>query len=96
MNYYKNKTFKYLRNLNVSMGTITINVDNKTEEIFRKTVSEKLGTGKGKLGTAVTEALYNWVEINQEENIQKRQLEMMEKGFKLGRYKFDRDKIHKR
>ena len=43
------------------MGTITATVDDDVERNFRRTVSEKLGSGKGKIGKAITEAMKKWI-----------------------------------
>ena len=66
------------------MGTITINVDDKTETRFRKTVKDVAGTGKGKLGKALTEAMEQWVKLRSFDEISKRQVAILEKGFDLG------------
>ena len=66
------------------MGTITVNVDDKTEKRFRETVKEVIGTGKGKLGSAVNKALDQWVKMNSDKEIAKRQLALLERGFDLG------------
>ncbi len=78
------------------MGTITINVDDDLEKKFRKTVIEEEGEGKGKLGGAVSEALSVWLNNKRQERISKHQLELMEMGFVLGKFKFTRDELHER
>jgi hypothetical protein len=78
------------------MGTITINVEDNIEQQFRDTVKEQVGMGKGKLGGAVEEALNLWISKKSEEDIAKRQLALMTKGFNMGKYKFDRDELHER
>lgn len=78
------------------MGTITINVDDTTEHLFREVVIEEEGTGKGKLGIAVTEALKLWIEQKKQTEIAERQLTLMKNGFKLGKYKFNREELHER
>ncbi len=78
------------------MGTITINVSDDTEILFREVVKEEVGSTKGSLGTAVEEALGLWISQKREDEIAKRQLALMEKGFALGRYKFRREELHER
>jgi len=80
----------------IAMGTITINVDDGTEKIFRHTVEKELGKGKGKLGSAVAEALDLWVNKQKEEQIMGRELALLEKGFMLGKYTIDRDDLYER
>ncbi|HLD72187.1 MAG TPA: hypothetical protein VJA23_01240 [Candidatus Nanoarchaeia archaeon] len=78
------------------MATITINIDNQTETIFREAVKEELGTEKGKLGQAVNEALQLWINKKKQEEISQRQLTLLKTGFKLGKWKFNRDELHER
>lgn len=67
-----------------NMGTITVNVDDKTEKKFREAVKEKKGIGKGKLGSAISEAMNQWIKLNSDDEIAKRQIALMERGFDLG------------
>lgn len=79
------------------MGTITINVDNETESIFREAAKDEYGLGKGKLGRAVSEALELWIEEKKQVQIKKRQLELIKKGFNLGKRDFkSRDDLYDR
>jgi len=78
------------------MGTITINVDDNMEAKFREVVAEEKGVGKGKLGSAVEEALDLWIKNKEQKDIAQRQLELMKKGFHLGKYVFNRDDLHGR
>lgn len=78
------------------MGTITINIDDDTEQKFRNCVKETLDTGKGKLGQAVKEALALWIEEKEQKEIAKRQLALLEKGFHFGKYTFRRDELYDR
>lgn len=78
------------------MGTITINVSDDTEMLFREVVKEEVGSSKGSLGTAVEEALALWISEKKEQEIATRQLTLMEKGFTLGKYKFNREELHER
>lgn len=66
------------------MGTITVNVSDETEFMFRKTVKEKLGEGKGKLGSALTEAMKKWAEEKKQKEIADRALKIVRKGIYIG------------
>lgn len=78
------------------MGTITINVDDQTESLFREVVLEEEGSGKGRLGYAVTEALKLWINQRKQTEIANRQLALMKKGLKLGKFVFNREELHER
>lgn len=78
------------------MGTMTINVNDNIEERFRIVVAREKGLGKGRLGSAVEEALDSWIKNKEQEDVAKRQLELMKKGFRLGKYTFNRDDLHGR
>jgi len=79
------QTFKYQEDLNESMATITINVSDKVTRRFREMVKHQYGESKGVLGRAITEAMEHWIDELQQEEIATRQLQLSEKGFKLGR-----------
>ena len=79
------------------MGTITINIRDDVEESFRQTVKKEKGLGKGKLGEAVGEALQFWAEKNKSKMIGTELVQILEKGFAMGRIKFSsRDELHVR
>lgn len=79
------------------MGTITVNVSDETEQLFRETVKEEIGEGKGKLGAAVSEALQKWVDEKKQRDIAKRMIALMEKGFDMGRITIkSRDELYDR
>ncbi|MBI2147169.1 hypothetical protein HYU19_01680 [Candidatus Woesearchaeota archaeon] len=78
------------------MGTITISVDDEIEHRFRKSAKEEYGTGKGTLGKAVAEALDAWAKEKEQKEIAERQIALMNKGFSLGKWKFDRGALHER
>lgn len=78
------------------MGTITISVDDATEMEFREVVKEEIGEVKGSLGSAITEAMNLWIKDKQQTEIAERQLQLMEKGFRFGKYKFNREESHER
>ncbi len=80
------------------MGTITVNVTDETETLFRETVEEKLGTQKGVLGKALEEAMKKWAEEKRQDEISRRQLNLLKKGFHLGyaKQKIGRGELHDR
>ncbi len=78
------------------MGTITVNITNETETRFRDAVRDKIGTGKGKLGKAVEEAMNKWIEEEKTDYYVKEALQMMKKGlYKVGKdYTFKREEAY--
>ena len=80
-------------NLNVFMGTITINVDDEIETRFRELVKQEIGTGKGSLGSAVENAFELWVSQKEENTIAERELQLLRRGFRLGKYTFNREEL---
>ena len=78
------------------MKTITINVSEEVDREFRGLVDRELGVGKGKLGEAIEESLKLWIKLKKEEEISRRQLELLRRGFDFGEYEVDRDELHKR
>ncbi len=79
------------------MGTITINVNDEIERQFRKAVKETKGTGKGKLGEAVTEAINKWAEEKRQKEIAAELKALIEKGFDMGKLKIkSRDELYDR
>jgi len=91
------QTFKYQQNLNESMATITINIQNEVSEKFREIVKKERGEGKGIIGKAIEEAIQNWIKEKEENEIAQRQLELLKKGFKTGKLKkFNREELYDR
>ncbi len=78
------------------MGTITININNGIEQQFREVVKKEKGIGKGQLGSAVQEALQQWIDQKQQQDIVSRQLAFMKQQFNLGKYKFKREELYDR
>ena len=78
------------------MGTITISVNDATEMEFRDVVKQEIGETKGSLGSAITQAMDLWIKDKQQTEIAQRQLALMRKGFRFGKYKFDREELHER
>lgn len=78
------------------MGTITVNISDETEELFRAKVRETNGKDKGTLGKAIDEALKKWALEHREDEVAKRQISLSQKGFRFGRYTFKRDELYGR
>lgn len=80
------------------MGTITINVSDEIEQEFRETVKKEIGEGKGKLGSAVEEAIKGWVKEKRQKEIVDSLKEKMQKGlYSVGKgWKFNRAEIYDR
>lgn len=66
------------------MTTITISVDSDVEERFRESAKKQYGGKKGYLGDAVTEAMKKWLLEVTSQEIAKRALNRMRKGFNMG------------
>lgn len=76
------------------MGTITINIDEKTEKRFRENVKRKYGKKKGSLGAAVAEALNKW---NNEQADFEFTLQLLDNATDRGGYQYEsRDELHSR
>ncbi len=77
----------------VLMGTITISISDEAESRFREAVKLKLGTGKGKIGRAVEEAIIKWAEEDETKKLVDYAIKKMEKGlYKVGKdYTFKRE-----
>ncbi|MCZ7372163.1 MAG: hypothetical protein O8C59_05415 [Candidatus Methanoperedens sp.] len=79
------------------MGTITINVNDDIEKSFRE-LARKVYTGKkGYLGKAVTSAMQKWIDEIRQKKISESELKLMEKGFKMGKFRFNaREELYER
>ena len=76
---------------------ITISVDEKTEEEFRKVAGAVYGKKKGYLGKAITEAMDEWEKRKKSTDVTARALAMLEKGFDMGKITYkSRDELHER
>jgi hypothetical protein len=75
------------------MGTITICIDDATEEKFREVAKNVLGEKKGYLGRATTQAITQWIREKEQETIAQQALALLEKGHHMGerRYRSRRD-----
>lgn len=79
------------------MAIITISIKDDVDREFRETVKMKLGEGKGVLGKAVEQAIKEWVQKQEQKEIAKQAMEMMNKGlYSLKGWKFNRDEIYDR
>ena len=80
------------------MGTITIHIKDEVEKEFRNTVKSKIGEGKGRLGSAVEEALKEWIEEKQSNDSKEKLKQKLKTGlYKLEKnWKFNRDEIYDR
>ncbi len=74
--------------------TITISVQRDVEERFRRLAGTAYGRHKGYLGKAVTEAMQEWERKKMETDVNVRALEMLKKGFKMGKWKFNREELY--
>ncbi|VVB94725.1 Uncharacterised protein [uncultured archaeon] len=91
-------TFKYLDYLNtLIMGTLTINVNDDIENRFRALAQKIYAEKKGYLGKAVTSAMQKWIDEINQKKISESELNLMDKGFKMGKLKFkSREELHER
>ncbi len=79
------------------MGTITVNVKDSIEHGFRKAVKTELGTGKGILGKAITEAMQKWVDDVEQKKIAESEISVLKKGYSMGGLKYSaRGELHER
>lgn len=79
------------------MGVMTVSVDSKVEQRFRKAVKNSLGNGKGKLGQAATDAFQKWADEQEQKRIGQELLAIMRKGYKMGKILYKhRDELYER
>jgi hypothetical protein len=79
------------------MGTITICIDDATEQRFREVAKNILGEKKGYLGRATTEAIALWIRDKEQETIAQQGLALLEKEHHLGKFSFrSREDIYDR
>lgn len=67
------------------MATITISIDDEIEKKFRSEVKEHIGTGKGTLGKAITEAIKLWVEQKVQEDVATSLKQKLQQGYAMGK-----------
>lgn len=70
------------------MGTITLSIDDRTEQDFRRLAEKILGKRKGSLGEAATEAMNLWIREKTQEEIARDALELSEREYHLGEREF--------
>jgi len=70
------------------MGTITLSIDDRTEQAFRRLAEKILGKQKGYLGEAATEAMNLWIREKTQEEIARDALELTEKAYHLGEKRY--------
>ena len=76
------------------MGTITINIKDNVEEIFRKRVYQLYGKKKGTLGRALNEAILDW---SKKKLYFDRCMNLLETGIDMGKLKYKkREELHGR
>jgi site-specific recombinase XerC len=79
------------------MGILTISIDDEVERKFRDRVRQVSGERKGALGKAATEAISRWVTEQSQQEIAKKALALMERGYDLGARQYrTRDDLHER
>jgi hypothetical protein len=77
------------------MGTITINVNDEVENKFRDYVDALYSGKKGSLGSAVTEAMREWIRQRERANISTDAIKLLERGFDLGKRLYrEREELH--
>lgn len=77
------------------MGTITISLNEQTEQQLRAIAKLKYSLKKGALAAVITEALKQWQKQLNQESINK-SINFLEEGLKLGKIKTKRDDWHDR
>ncbi|MFA5613257.1 MAG: hypothetical protein WC993_02175 [Methanoculleus sp.] len=70
------------------MGTITLSIDDRTEQEFRRLVEKILGRRKGALGEAATEAMDLWIREKTQEEVVRDALELTGKAYHFGAWKY--------
>ena len=76
------------------MGTITINLTDDVEKVFRKKVAQIYGQSKGTLGRAIAEAIIEWTK---KKEYLDRCMSLLEEGIDMGKLKYSsREELHER
>ncbi|MFI5419627.1 MAG: hypothetical protein ACHQ1H_01525 [Nitrososphaerales archaeon] len=76
---------------------ITVSVDARVEEKFRKTARAIHGKKKGYLGRALTDAMENWTREKEQTDSVVATLQLLDEGINLGGLKYkNRDELHDR
>ncbi len=72
------------------MATITVNVTDDIEHKFREEVKEHIGSGKGTLGKAVTEAMALWIEKKTQQDIASELRQSLDRGYQMGKIRYNK------
>ena len=75
-----------LKTYKITLGTITISIDDDTEKRFREVAKKKPGERKGYLGKATTKALECWMKQQTLEEIVLDALTLIRSGHHLGKH----------
>ena len=76
------------------MGTITININDETERLFRERVNQIYGKRKGVLGKAIAEAVMDWGRKKKNLEIC---MKLLNEGVKMGKIKYkNRGELYER
>ena len=70
------------------MAIVTRSIEDRIETEFRKFVAMKYGTEKGALSRATEDAYKKLMEEDNQEKLRRRALEILDKGFKMGKLKY--------
>ena len=65
------------------MGTVTINLSEEAELMFRSTAAEHYGEGKGKLKSAIEDAIKEWSSKRTSQMAKEKFLKRLEKGYPI-------------
>lgn len=79
------------------MKTITINVNEQIEGLFRELAAQEFGARKGYLGKAITDAMHGWVHERKQKKVAAEAMQLMQRGFDLGKWQYKtREELHER
>jgi len=74
---------------------VTINLDENIEKEFKEKARLKYGKRKGSLAKAMNEALEEWLK-NDNNDMLKENLELLGKGIRMKKWKFNREDLYER
>lgn len=74
---------------------MTINLDENIEKEFKEKARLKYGKRKGSLAKAMNEALEEWLK-NDNNDMLKENLELLGKGIRMKKWKFNREDLYER
>ena len=75
--------------------TVTINLDENIEKEFKEKARLKYGKRKGSLAKAMNEDLEEWLK-NDNNDMLKENLELLGKGIRMKKWKFNREDLYER